>query len=258
MPRDVATSATWRQQTAAAILKARCANLVASKPMTGAPRPSVCSMEATAPRLAYRIALVVALVFVAGTSASSQTLGGRVIDRVSKRPVSTNVWLMADTLVVARTKTDTGGVFYLDAPVPGVYRVQLMVTAGTSFLSDTIRLAGEFVERKFEIDVPERTYFEFEVEKQVSMEPGTRGPTYPASMRRDNIEGEVLAQFIVDTTGRARMSTFKVLRSTNLEFTLAVRQAVAVMRFHPAEVGNRKVPQLVQMPFQFSLSGGPP
>ena len=38
-------------------------------------------------------------------------------------------------------------------------------------------------------------------------------------LRSANVEGEVLAQFVVDTTGRADMSTFKVLKSTHELFT---------------------------------------
>src|SRR3954466_124881 len=51
-----------------------------------------------------------------------------------------------------------------------------------------------------------QTYFEFQVEKQVSPFPGNPPPRYPDMLRSANVEGEVLAQFVVDTTGRADMS----------------------------------------------------
>ncbi len=51
-----------------------------------------------------------------------------------------------------------------------------------------------------------QTYFEFQVEKQVSPYPGNTAPRYPDMLRSANVEGEVLAQFVVDTTGRADMS----------------------------------------------------
>ena len=54
------------------------------------------------------------------------------------------------------------------------------------------------------------------------------------------------------------MSTFKVLRSNAAEFTNAVRVALPQMSFEPAELQNRKVRQVVQMPFHFCVSGGPP
>jgi protein TonB len=101
-----------------------------------------------------------------------------------------------------------------------------------------------------------QTYFEFQVEKQVSPFPGNQPPRYPDMLRSANVEGEVLAQFVVDTTGRADMKEFKVLKSTHDLFTNAVRSALPQMKFYPAEVGGKKVKQLVQMPFQFSLTKG--
>ncbi len=100
----------------------------------------------------------------------------------------------------------------------------------------------------------DQTYFEFQVEKQVSPFPGNAGPRYPDMLRSANVEGEVLAQFVVDTTGRADMSTFKVLKSTHDLFTNAVKATLPNMKFYPAEVGGHKVKQLVQMPFQFNLT----
>jgi len=99
-----------------------------------------------------------------------------------------------------------------------------------------------------------QTYFEFQVEKQVAVQPGNPAPRYPDMLRSSNVEGEVLAQFVVDTSGKADMKEFKVLKSTHDMFTSAVRAVLPNMKFYPAEVGGRKVRQLVQMPFQFNLS----
>jgi len=100
----------------------------------------------------------------------------------------------------------------------------------------------------------DQPYFDFQVEKPVVMAPGAQGPAYPDMLRTAGIEGTVLAQFVVDTTGRAEMNTFKVLKSDNDLFSNAVKNALQRMRFLPAEVGGRKVKQLVQQPFQFSLN----
>jgi len=102
--------------------------------------------------------------------------------------------------------------------------------------------------------VSDQPYFEFQVEKQVAQIPGSGSPRYPDMLRSANVEGEVLAQFVVDTTGRAEMSTFKTLKSSHDLFTNSVKSALANMKFYPAEVGGRKVKQLVQMPFVFSLN----
>jgi periplasmic protein TonB len=102
--------------------------------------------------------------------------------------------------------------------------------------------------------VTDQAYFDFQVEKQVAPAPGNQGPRYPDMLRSANVEGEVLVQFVVDTTGRAEMGTFKVLKSSHDLFTNSVRQALASMRFYAAEIGGRKVKQLVQQPFNFTLT----
>lgn len=108
------------------------------------------------------------------------------------------------------------------------------------------------VEQKVEIR-EDNTYFEFQVEKPVSQAPSSAQPAYPDILRQAGIEGDVLATFTVDTTGRADPTTFKVLRSTHQLFEKAVRDALPRMRFIPAEVGGKKVKQLVQQPFAFQI-----
>ena len=98
-----------------------------------------------------------------------------------------------------------------------------------------------------------QTYFEFQVEKPVSQIPGTGSPRYPDALRSSGVEGEVQAQFVVNEDGRAETSTFKVLKATNDLFASAVRSALPNMRFYAAEVGGKKVKQLVQQSFQFKL-----
>lgn len=98
-----------------------------------------------------------------------------------------------------------------------------------------------------------QTFFDFQVEKPVAPVPGTGNPRYPDILRSSSIEGEVLAQFVVDTTGRVEVATFKVIRTSHELFSASVRQALPNMRFLAAEVGGRKVKQLVQQPFVFAL-----
>jgi protein TonB len=100
----------------------------------------------------------------------------------------------------------------------------------------------------------DQPYFEFQVEKQVSQVPGSTSPRYPDMLKSASVEGEVLAQFVVDTTGRAEMNTFKVLKSSHELFTQSVRNALGQMRFYAAEIGGRKVKQMVQQPFTFTLT----
>lgn len=96
-------------------------------------------------------------------------------------------------------------------------------------------------------------YFEFQVDRSVRQVPGIGGVKYPDMLRPAKVEGEVLAQFVVDTSGVYERDTFKVLKSSHELFTQAVRDALPLMRFTPAEVGGAKVRQLVQQPFVIAL-----
>jgi protein TonB len=96
-------------------------------------------------------------------------------------------------------------------------------------------------------------YMEYQTEQAVTPLAGQKAPRYPDALRKANVEGEVLAQFVVNEAGVADTSTFTVLKSTHGLFTEAVRSALGTLRFHPALVGGRPVKQLVQMPFQFNL-----
>jgi protein TonB len=100
----------------------------------------------------------------------------------------------------------------------------------------------------------DQPYFEFQVEKPVVPAPGSISPRYPDMLRQAGVEGEVLAQFVVDTTGRAEPGSLKILKSSHDMFIQSVKNALPQMKFIPAEVGGRKVKQLVQQPFTFSIS----
>lgn len=97
-------------------------------------------------------------------------------------------------------------------------------------------------------------YFEFQVEKQAIGTPGTRVPDYPRALRDADIQGEVLAQFVVDRRGRAEPGTLKILITTHEAFTEAVRKALPNMRFLPAEIHGKTVRQLVQQSFAFAIA----
>jgi len=101
--------------------------------------------------------------------------------------------------------------------------------------------------------VGDQPYFEFMVEKPVAEAPSTQRPRYPDILKSAGVEGEVLAQFVVDTTGRVEIPSFKILKQSHELFGAAVRAALPGMRFLPAEVGNKKVRQLVQQPFVFAI-----
>ncbi|HEY3745219.1 MAG TPA: energy transducer TonB, partial [Gemmatimonadaceae bacterium] len=101
---------------------------------------------------------------------------------------------------------------------------------------------------------PGATFRADQVEKQVAMLPGGSPPRYPDALRMAGVEGQVVAVFVVDDQGRVEPGSISFLRSDNEQFEREVRATLREMRFAPAEVGGKKVRQLVQMPFVFKLS----
>jgi protein TonB len=93
-----------------------------------------------------------------------------------------------------------------------------------------------------------------QVEKQVAPVPGGRPPRYPEELRIAGIEGRVVAVFVVNEQGRVESESISFLHSDNERFERECRTTLLAMRFTPAEVGGRKVRQLVEMPFVFKLS----
>ena len=94
--------------------------------------------------------------------------------------------------------------------------------------------------------------FEFQVEKPVLAKDGNPLPRYPEILSTSNVEGEVLVQFVVDTLGRAEMSTFKILKASNDLFGQEVKRVLPYYKFFAAEAGGHKVQQFVQLPFTFA------
>ena len=97
-------------------------------------------------------------------------------------------------------------------------------------------------------------YFEFQVEKPASMVPGTNRMQYPTLLRSAQVEGQVLASFVVGEDGVPEASSFKVLKADHELFANAVRLALPDMRYTAAEAGGKRVKQLVQQPFVFQLA----
>jgi periplasmic protein TonB len=118
------------------------------------------------------------------------------------------------------------------------------VKGGTGKEGDTGKEAGP---------VHEGPYMEFQVEKPVE-KIGGEAPEYPLSLRDNGVTGKVLAQFVVGENGRYEGGTLKILESSNPAFTAAVKDALPRMRFSAAQIGGKKVSQLVQMPFVFNLN----
>jgi outer membrane biosynthesis protein TonB len=101
-------------------------------------------------------------------------------------------------------------------------------------------------------------FFTFELEKLARLAPGNPQPQYPATLLSSRTAGNVIVSIVVDTTGRADMTTFKVLESSHQLFSDAVREVLPNYRFIPAELGSRKVRSYVNLPFCLLPRAVPP
>jgi hypothetical protein len=78
-------------------------------------------------------------------------------------------------------------------------------------------------------------------------------PEYPEDERDDGRDGEVLLRVVVDATGAALIPTMEVLHATSPAFALAAARTLARYHFAPARVASCPVPQVIELPFWFSL-----
>lgn len=85
---------------------------------------------------------------------------------------------------------------------------------------------------------------------------GAIRPAYPDSLFRESVTGQVLVEFVVDTSGAVVLESVSSISSTHVQFTDAVRRALREARFSPARISGRAVRQLVQLPVRFEIPGG--
>lgn len=78
-------------------------------------------------------------------------------------------------------------------------------------------------------------------------------PAYPDSLFRQRVPGQVLVEFVVDTSGMVVVESISAISTSHALFTDAVRRALQNARFHPAVLSGQRVRQLVQLPVKFEL-----
>ena len=78
-------------------------------------------------------------------------------------------------------------------------------------------------------------------------------PAYPDSLFRERVTGQVLVEFVVDTSGVVIVESISAVSTTHALFTDAVRRALRDARFQPATLAGRRVRQLVQLPVKFEM-----
>jgi TonB family protein len=78
-------------------------------------------------------------------------------------------------------------------------------------------------------------------------------PAYPDSLFKERVTGQVLVEFVVDTSGVVLLESISPISTSHALFTEAVRHALRNARFHPATLAGRRVRQLVQLPVKFEM-----
>ena len=129
-------------------------------------------------------------------------------------------------------------------------RAQLPATRDTSEV--------DFSRGRADSACPPGACFSFKIDEHATLVPGTLTIAYPDSLRAQPLAGLVHLEFVVDTLGRVRDGSLRVLASSHPLFLQAARVGLATARFTPARVGGRKVMQRVEMPFEFAAPAPPP
>jgi protein TonB len=76
---------------------------------------------------------------------------------------------------------------------------------------------------------------------------------YPDLLRQAGVQGRVLVQAIIDTSGRAEPASVKVIQSPNPGFDQPAKQMILKGLFRPARVHGRAVRVLVNVPIDFTI-----
>ena len=82
-------------------------------------------------------------------------------------------------------------------------------------------------------------------------------PTYPDSLKDLGIEGTVILQAAIDTSGQVDRSTVKVVKSLQPDLDQACVEALVASRFAPATYGGRPVRVVMQIPYTFNVEETP-
>jgi TonB family protein len=77
---------------------------------------------------------------------------------------------------------------------------------------------------------------------------------YPDLLRQAGVQGRVLVQAIIDTTGRAEPPSVKVIQSPNPGFDQPAKNYVLRASFRPARIHGRAVRVLLNLPIDFKIT----
>ena len=204
--------------------------------------------------------------------AQPPAMSGLVRHRSTGQPIECLHVALADSLdrTVAHTVTDSAGMFVLVAPDTGSFRVQFDVAGAEPLTGPLTRLAaGEMNEQEYPLSFDRRIGGELELIRHAPNKADVvdLGDWHPAQRTahasygtRVVSQGEMIhasataveqkrlvAQFIVDSTGRPRAGSWRTIAATDPAFVTNVRSEVLGHRYVPARIGEQPVCQLVMM-----------
>lgn len=154
-----------------------------------------------------------------------------------------------DIPIIHVPKFTPKGIPPIDLSQPNVTSDQVLIGRGMSPVSGGMGKAGIGIGISGAGDVNDASA----VDRPPRIVGRAAEPRYPVPLRSAGIEGHVLAEFVVDTLGRAELGTLRFPQLTNPLFGDAVREALSRYRFLPGEVAGRKVRTRVAVPFEFRL-----
>lgn len=170
---------------------------------------------------------------------------GRIsaIRRVRSSPSPALDSALADALVALGDAGVLGGILttFGGAPPPGLDSLRLGLA--TSPHADTLVATAPLLRVLLPV-------FRF---RPAIAKPGNPAPPYPRAGRQAGIASEVLLQFVVDTAGRADMSSVSLIRAEYREFVESVLKVLPQYRFEPATLNECPARMHVQMPFRFDI-----
>ena len=240
-------------------------------------------------RAVHRFLLLLVTTIGATRASAQPTMAGIARDANLGTPLQCLHVAMIDSAnrAVAHTVTDSAGQFMLEAQRAGAYRVEFIIPGWEhlSSLPDTLTEA-DFHQREYPLTftkmtgadsvlgmMPRMRRDELSPEARGRMEadrrreaegawasvravPGAGSPVrYPNRLRELGVGGWVLAQFVVDSTGKARPESWQLVHATHADFETVRRKSLEGQRWTPARNGDTRVCELVRDYTRFFVDG---
>jgi TonB family protein len=219
-----------------------------------------------------RFTLVIALLLIARPLSAQGYIGGYALDSATNTPLPCLQVALVDSAgrVVTRQLTTGEGLFQLDAPPKGAYRLRFStwshdpMMGPTEELEPTTERTRKYV-LAFRPDAklaarapavsPASGVADTAADAPPRLLPSRSAPIrYPQGLRENHVQGEVIVHYVVDSTGRVIPPTVQIVRSTHDGFTDAVRSFLRSAQYQPARLDHRPACALMRdWPYTFSL-----